>query len=315
MKKFFANDSFLKVFSFIVAIIIWFYIIIVLDPPVEITVRDIPIQYIQQNTLLSQGLSVVDESKSAIELKLKGSRKKIVNINSKNVLATVDLSNVTKSGRHTLPINVSIPYDDTEIMNKKPLDVEVVIDKVVEEKRNIRIKTVGNPETGYIQGTPEVMPRTVLIKGAASVVSNISDVRVSIDINDKKEDVTDNVELELVDLAGNVIDEKDEIYDLISTDIVEAEVFCPIFKLKTVPIKLQLSSQLPQGSQAAVQPNMITLYGYEEDIDAVDDILTEQVDVQSLVNDGEKSVELVLPENINLRDGVTSVTIKYSSAE
>ena len=53
----------------------------------------------------------------------------------------------------------------------------------------------------------------------------------------------------------------------------------------------------------------------EEDIDAVDDILTEQVDVQSLVNDGEKSVELVLPENINLRDGVTSVTIKYSSAE
>lgn len=315
MRRFFGNDSFLKIFSFIIAIIIWFYIIIVLDPPVEVTVRDIPIQYIQQNVLSAQGLSVVDESRSTVELRIKGSRKKIVNIDAKNVLATVDLSAVTRAGKHTLPINVSIPYEYTEITNKKPLSVDVVIDKLVEEKRNIHVKTTGNPESGYIAGTPEVSPQTVMIRGAASVVGGISDVRVTVDISGAKSDLTGNADIELYDSTGSLISEKDEIYSLISVDTMEAEVLCPIFKIKTVPIKLNLSTELPQGASASVQPNMLTICGYEDDLEGIEEIFTEQISVQALSESGEESVGLVLPENVKLRDGVTTVNVKYSAGE
>lgn len=312
MKKFFGNDSFLKVFSFVVAIIIWFYIIIVLDPPVDITIRDIPIQYAQQSTIMTQGLSVVDESKSTVELKIKGSRKKIVNLNSDNIVATIDLSSVTKAGEYSLPINLSIPYEYSEIVSMKPHNIDVVIDKQVEEKRNIRVKTVGNPESGYIAGTPEVNPKTVLLKGPASVIGKIFDVRVSVDISDKKTDVKDVANLELVDSSGRVISEKDGLFELVTYDISEAEVFCPVMKLKTVPIKLNQDSDSTDG-RISVQPNMITVYGYEEDIEKIESILTAKISMQNLISTGEQTVNIELPEKIYLRDNVTTVTVKYSA--
>ena len=52
MKKMFASDNVLKVISIFIAIVIWIYIAIVMDPAIEITVRDLPIQFIGQEGLL-----------------------------------------------------------------------------------------------------------------------------------------------------------------------------------------------------------------------------------------------------------------------
>ena len=51
MKDFFLKDSVLKIISLIIAILLWIYIIAVVDPAVTITVRDIPIRYTNQNVL------------------------------------------------------------------------------------------------------------------------------------------------------------------------------------------------------------------------------------------------------------------------
>lgn len=316
MKKFFGNDSILKIFSFVIAIIIWFYIIVVLDPPVEMNIRDIPIRYVQQNALLEQGLSIVDESRESVEIKLKGSRKRLVNIDSENILATVDLSSVTKAGKHSLPINIAVPYEYLEVVSKKPYTVDVTIDKLVEEKRNIRIKTNGNPEAGFIAGDAETNPKTVLLKGAASVISGISDVRISLDITNASKDINTVAKIELVDSDGNIIDENSEIAELVSADINKAEVFCPIMRLKTVPIKAECDIALPEGTSLAVQPNTITVYGYSEDIDEIEEIKTTKITSLSDLSGGKTiSCGIVLPENIKPRDDVSSVNVKLSSAE
>lgn len=59
MKKAFVNDNVLKGISVVVAIVIWLYIIIVLDPAVEVNVRDLPIQFVGEEQLNANGLSVV----------------------------------------------------------------------------------------------------------------------------------------------------------------------------------------------------------------------------------------------------------------
>lgn len=315
MKKIFQKDSFLKVFSFIIAIIIWFYIIIVLDPPVVTTIRDIPISYTQQNALLDQGLSIVDEDADSVEIKLEGSRKRLVNIDSKNIAAIVDLSSVTKAGTHTLPISISIPYDYLEIVSKKPDTVEVTVDRLVEEKRNIRVKTIGNPEAGYIAGTVELNPSTVLLRGAASVVSQISDVVVSVDVSKRKTDLVDTAKIEFIDSEGNTLLEDDEIFELLSADVTEVQLKCPIMKLKTVSINAALDSPAAEGETISVQPNTITIYGYEEDIEAIEEIQTEPVSLDQLRREGTVNVGIKLPENVMLRDNVTTVTVKLDASQ
>ena len=315
MKKFFEKDSFLKIFSFIIAIIIWFYIIIVLDPPVVTVIRDIPIRYTQQSLLNDQGLSIVDENKASVEIRLEGSRKRLVNINSKNITASVDLSTVTKAGTHTLPVSITIPYEYLEVVSKKPDTIEVTVDKIVEEKRNIRVKTVGNPEAGYIAGTVEINPSTVLLKGAASVVGQISDVIVSVDVSKRKTDLTDTVKIELIDSEGRGIPADDEIFELLSADISEVQLKCPIMKLKTVPIKANLSAFAGTGETVSVQPNTITIYGYEQDVEQIEEIYTELVYMDKLRKDGSVNVGIRLPENLKLRDNVTSVIVKLNKVQ
>lgn len=315
MKKFFERDSVLKIFSFVIAIIIWFYIIIVLDPPVVTVIRDIPIRYTQQNALLEQGLSIVDENASSVEIKLEGSRKRLVNINSKNISASVDLSSVSKAGTHTLPVTLAIPYDYLEVVSKKPDMVEVTVDKLVEEKRNIRVKTTGNPEAGYIAGTVELNPSTVLIKGAASVVSQISDVIVTVDVSKRKTDLTDTAEIQFIDSDGRTLQDDDEIFELISADISEVQLKCPIMKLKTVSIKADIDSALAEGETISVQPNTITIYGYEKDIEQIEEIMTQKISIETLRNEKIVNADIMLPENLKLRDNVTFVTVKLSNAE
>jgi len=119
-KSFFSNDWVLKIISLIGAVFLWMYIIIIVDPPIDITIRDIPIQYIEQTKLASQGLSVVSDKTQTMEIKIRGSRKKLANIDTNAISAIVDLSNVTSVGTHSLPVNIAIPYEYSEIISRKP---------------------------------------------------------------------------------------------------------------------------------------------------------------------------------------------------
>lgn len=315
MKSFFEKDSVLKVFSFIIAIIIWLYILIVLDPSVDTTIKDIPIKYTQQNALTDQGLSIVDENRETVEIKVNGSRKRLVNINAENITATVDLSSVTQAGKHSLPIMLSVPYEHIEIIRKKPDNVEITVDRLVEEKRNISVRIIGSPEPGYIAGTVELNSSTVLLKGAASVVKQISDVYVSVDVSKRKTDLFTTAKIEFLDSDGRLLSSESELFEYLSSDITETQLKCPIMMLKTISIKPNLDRKLQAGESVSVQPNTITVFGYKEDIENVEEVLTESVSLDVLKKDKKLSAQLLLPEKLKSRDNVNSVTVKYSSAQ
>ena len=315
MKSFFEKDSVLKVFSFIIAIIIWLYILIVLDPSVDTTIKDIPIKYTQQNALTDQGLSIVDENRETVEIKVNGSRKRLVNINAENITATVDLSSVAQAGKHSLPIMLSVPYEHIEIIRKKPDNVEITVDRLVEEKRNISVRIIGSPEPGYIAGTVELNSSTVLLKGAASVVKQISDVYVSVDVSKRKTDLFTTAKIEFLDSDGRLLSSVSELFEYLSSDITETQLKCPIMMLKTISIKPNLDRKLQAGESVSVQPNTITVFGYKEDIENVEEVLTESVSLDVLKKDKKLSAQLLLPEKLKSRDNVNSVTVKYSSAQ
>ena len=53
MNKIFANNTLLKILSFIIAIVLWAYIIIIIDAPTEKTFRDVPITTVNEQVILS----------------------------------------------------------------------------------------------------------------------------------------------------------------------------------------------------------------------------------------------------------------------
>lgn len=317
MKGFFSKDSVLKVISLIVAILLWVYIIIVVDPSVDITVRDIPIKYVNQNALSDQGLCLINNGKAMVELKVRGSRKKIANIDNRNIYATVDLSNISKPGTFSLPISISIPYEYSEIVSKKPYNADVIIDRVTERTATVDVVASGSVANGYIAGAVTLNIGDVTLRGAAGVLDEIGGIAVNLKYGERNADISDTEKLYFTDRSGNVIESDSEIYSMVKvytegTEISEVEVSCPVYKLKTVPVKAVYAEgeDAANGYKVSIQPSNLTIYAAAKDLESITEIETVPINAAELNENGSVTAAVSVPENISLRDGITEVTVK-----
>ena len=310
MKDFFLKDSVLKIISLIIAILLWIYIIAVVDPAVTITVRDIPIRYTNQNVLEEKGLCLVNDSKTTVELKISGSRKRVANIDNKNIYATVDLTTISKTGTFSLPIAISIPYEYNEIVSKKPYNATVVIDKVETAERDVKVLTTGNTASGYIAGTAVPSVKSVMLTGAATMIDRISYVGVELDYDGRSAEINDTARLFFVDREEKRIASNNEIYSLVSKGVEEVTVNCPVYKLKTVPVTVDAKTNGElENYKISVQPGNVTIYAENEVLEQIEKIKTETVNLDAM-EEKTLEVKLIVPEGVSFRDGITEVTVK-----
>lgn len=311
MKGFFSKDSVLKVISFVIAIMIWFYVIIVVDPSVDITIRDIPVRYVNQTALENNGLSVINDGTAVCELKVRGSRKKIANIDNKNVYATVDLSSIGRTGTFSLPISISIPYEYNEIVSKKPYNIEVAVDRIIEKEVEIKVVSSGSVANGYIAGEPVTSSKSVILKGPLSLVNSIGGVAATLSYGDRAAEIKDTEKLYFTDSSGKPVDKDNNLYDKVGMDLSAIEIYCPVMKLKTVPVKAVFDDETKiENFKISVQPSNITIYAENEILSEVAEIETALLNANTLLEDGTAESALVLPEGVYLRDGIKSVTVK-----
>ena len=310
MKDFFLKDSVLKIISLIIAILLWIYIIAVVDPAVTITVRDIPIRYTNQNVLEEKGLCLVNDSKTTVELKISGSRKRVANIDNKNIYATVDLTTISKTGTFSLPIAISIPYEYNEIVSKKPYNATVVIDKVETAERDVKVLTTGNTASGYIAGTAIPSVKSVMLTGAATMIDRISYVGVELDYDGRSAEINDTARLFFVDREEKRIASNNEIYSLVSKGVEEVTVNCPVYKLKTVPVTVdaKINGEL-ENYKISVQPGNVTIYAENEVLEQIEKFKTDTVNLDAM-EEKTLEVKLIVPEGVSFRDGITEVTVK-----
>ncbi len=306
MKGFFEKDSFLKVVSFIIAVLLWFYIIAVVDPSVDITRRDIPVRFTNVKLLEEQGLCLITEDEVTVELKIRGSRQKIANIEAKNIYATADLSNITKTGRASIPIAISIPYEYDEIVNKKPHNAEVYIDRIVTETKDVKVITAGSVSNGYIAGEAASEVKKVTLKGAKTMIDRIGSVGAEIDFDGRTADINDSVELFFLDSAGKRINKSNIVYSLVEMNEKKVQVACPVYKLKSVPVTIDASLE---GYKTSVQPSNITIYGENEVLESITEIRTERISLDR-IEEEQTGVKLVFPEGAKSRDGISEVSVR-----
>ncbi len=314
MRNFFFKDSVLKVVSFVIAIVIWLYIIIVADPSVDMPVKDIQIRYVNQTALEERGLALISDPNATVELKIRGSRKKIANIDNKNVYATVDLANIGKTGTFSLPISISIPYEYDEIVSKKPYNADVVIDRVLEQERDIQVIATGDVANGYIAGKSQTSSKSVILSGPSTILGNIRGVAAYLDYDGRSAEIKEVEELYLIDSNNKKIEKDSDVYDMVSMNISSIEITCPVMKLKNVPIAIDTEAFVNAESyKISVQPSNVSIYADGEVLETVSEIGTKKIDFGKLVSEGSLTVELDIPEGVSLRDGISEVTIKVSA--
>lgn len=310
MKKIFMSDNALKVVSVIIAIGIWFYISIIMDPAIEITVRDLPIQFTGYDVLDGKNLAVISESATSVTVKIKGSRRKMGNNSMKSIIVNADLSVIENEGIQTVPISITVPFENQGITSQSDYTVDVNIEAAIEKEYKVEIKTDGKLAENYMSDEITVSPERIKIRGAKSAVEKIKKAEVKLSYDKEDVDIDRNLPIIVCEENDKEINEADPIRKRMKFSQNFVDVHCSVGKIKTIKISPNFGSRgLPEGYEWSAEPAEIYVYGDDMNEEKLTEIKTEQINIERLMENDKIKTKLIVPDGLKTIGDVSEVEI------
>lgn len=308
------EDRWLKVFSVGIAIVIWLYIFLILDPAQEVTVRNLPIEFIGEEQLNARGLSVVSESDTEISVKVSGSRKRMARNNMKSIIAKADISYINQEGITAIPVDVVVPFENFGIASQDPYTVDVKVEATVQKTMDIEIQTEGSLATDYMAGPMRMEDKTVTVTGPKSVVGKIGRATVLLNYQGADVDIDETLPIRFYDTEGKEIVSIDSILSRIRTNISQTVLHCKVVKLKQVPISPVFNGEMHEGDYK-LNIQKVQIYGDEQITSKVEEIKTEWISLEKLTNNQKTKVKLVIPEGVKVLQDISEVEVTLSKKD
>jgi len=193
IKKIFTKNLGLKIFSFFLALILWFSLIPEEKRFLEKTLN-VPLELHN----IPSDIELVERPMQTVQVTIRAPQRLINQITSANVHAVLDLKRASTAQQdYTLSRSmVSIP-DGAEVKEISPSLVNLKFEKSEQLMLSIRPNIIGELPPGFTLKKTEVEPPEVLVKGPESKLNKKNIVRTSpIDISDFRH--TTAVEADLI---------------------------------------------------------------------------------------------------------------------
>ena len=313
MKPFYKTDWFLKIVSLVVAIIMWAYISYGKDSQYETWIRGIDVVQTNLSQDFENGkLVIMEGATDKIDIKIRGDRKDVAAVKAGNIKAVIDMININREGTfEQQAINVTIPVDGIEIVQKTPAYAKVVVDKIVTVEKRINAEVKGVPAEGYVVGEYKLAPESVKLTGPESIINTVSNVKAVIELAEAELNPESLFKIKLYDANDNEI-----VNNLITQNIEYVQATDLFAETKMVDVIVDTSSAV-NGNGEKVEYTVLSsvkiqLTGDAEALNNISSISTEEIDVSEIVSDTEITAKLIVPEGLKLVKNVdTDVKIKF----
>ena len=313
MKPFYKTDWFLKIVSLVVAIIMWAYISYGKDSQYETWIRGIDVVQTNLSQDFENGkLVIMEGATDKIDIKIRGDRKDVAAVKAGNIKAVIDMININREGTfEQQAINVTIPVDGIEIVQKTPAYAKVVVDKIVTVEKRINAEVKGVPSEGYVVGDYKLAPESVKLTGPESIINTVSNVKAVIDLAEAEANPESLFKIKLYDVNDNEI-----VNSLITQNIEYVQASDLFAETKMVDVIVDTNSTVNEKGEkveyTVLSSAKIQLSGDEEILKNISSISTEKVDVSKISLDTEITTKLIVPEGIKLvNDKDIDVKIKF----
>lgn len=254
----------LRVVSVVLAVVIWIILSITLFPTIYITVYEVPVKLeLTGSEADANGLSAVNFTSAKVDVQLSGMRYEIGNYKADDLVATLDLSSVTKNGTYDLDVIVRSAHDDKcNVTSVSPSTVRVTFDNIksIELPAEVDYSGISAAE-GYTLKSPTVVPEKVKVTGPEGEISKIEKAVISVngDYQHLTESfTTDDTQVALYNKDGVAVNQT----NLTFSEEKYAVTF-PIYMEKTVPFSLSIQ-QCPDNFDQSIlkysfDPETITI--------------------------------------------------------
>ena len=264
-------------------------------------------------------LPSVSGGQQKVDVEVEGKWYALSSLSANNIRLTVPFTNITKAGEQELRVSASltgVTASDIKIARVVPETVKLTFDTVAELPFTIEPKMVGvTASEGLIAELPVLSEDTVNIKGAKTMLDQISKVVAQVEVNktlSRSESYT---------TALKVYDKDDKPMDLSKfiLDLKEVTVTQPISKQKDLKLNATFKNT-PEFYQkyplaTSISPSTIKVIGDAEIVDSISSIELDAIDFSSITPTQNKFTYAVsLPKGVRSVDNVKSVNVTIDTS-
>ncbi len=301
--------------SIAVAFGLWLYVITVDNPEFSDTVLDVPVSFISETALNERGFIISLDLDSTVDLKLTGNRSDVIKCDRTNLTVKVDLSKIYDEGTHNLEYTVSFPGEvgnNALSVEKYPATIPVTVVRWAQKEVPVNVICEGTVPENYFADTENVAKdiSSVLVVGPKSVVEQIDEALIRVDLTDQTESISQSYRYTLVDVNGQAVDA-----ETIEVNVEEIHVDVKIQYVKDVALVINLvdgGGATTGNVKLEYAPKSIKLAGSEAVLQDLNEIVLGTINLADYLETTEFTYAVPELEGITNLSGVTEVTATLS---
>ena len=300
--------------SVVVAFGLWLYVITVVSPESEKTYYEIPVVLQNKDILSERGLMIVSDIPT-VTLALKGKRTILNDLNEANINVLTNVANIEKPGTHRLSYDISYPGNiaDNEIsvLSSSTDLITLKIENKIKKSIPVVIDYGGSavPE-GFIADlkNAQLDSPNIVISGPESVISQITQARIQVDLNGQTKTMIGEYEYTLSDVNNEPVDA-----EMVTTDVEKVILKIQIQQVKEIKLEVEVidgGGATSKTSSIKINPETIRISGSDTLLEGLDVLTVGTINLGEILRDQNLKFDIVLPEGITNETGVDKVAVE-----
>ena len=297
------NNSKIKIISLLSAMVLWMYVMAIVDPEETKLFENIPVTITNKNELNERDLVIYPERDLTTNIYVTGKLSNLKKVTKDDINVYGQINNPLE-GNNEIYLKVStsqrVNYDF-----KNPVMI-VTLEKIISEDKSIKVDITGSGKNNVDNIMLQDNIDKVSISGPRSLVNKVKRVVGTVKVSGESNNFSQSIKLEPVDTNGKVVEGVELEKDSVNVNII-------LLTQKTVPITLKLSDNSESGVNYTMSQNTVTIKGKKDIVDSINNIETQPVKLSEILPGTSKDIYLQVPSGITIE--TKYITIKKNSEE
>jgi YbbR domain-containing protein len=286
------------ILAIILSLTVWISAVVTSDPNQEGNFGPVPLAFNGQ----SADMILINQPPKQVIISMKAPQSiwNQLNNNPEAVHAWIDLAGLD-SGEHHLPVNVQVDAKPVRVLDVKPAEVVVQLEKLTSQSMPINLRVNGEPPLGFVKSTPVINPDQVTVSGPQSAVAKVSEIVANLDITGATQSIKAVVPVRAVDQNGALVTD----VQITPSDVQVTQPVAILGGYKNVAVKVITTGQIAEGyrlTNVSVSPPTVTIYSSDPQriAELPGFVETMPVSLDGLTDDTEFNTSLNLPTGVSL---------------
>lgn len=306
--------------SLVIAFGLWLYVVTNVSQEAEYTIYNVPVVMEGEALLNEKNLMITSVSADDVDLTLSGSRSDLAKVNNSNMLLKVNLGEISepqekKALEYTPVYPGDVPTNALTIESRHPARIYVTVEARRNKEVPVEVIWIGSTPEGFMSDRENRVLDydKVTVMGPASVADLIEKAVIEVDLNERRESISQDYRYTLCDKNGNPVDA-----ELITTNVENVHLDVKIQQVKEVKLVAEIvygGGATEKNTKVTIEPATIRLAGGGAVLEELgDSIQLGRIDLSTVEKSQKISLPITLPEGVTNLSNITQadVDIQFS---